>query len=319
MKKKNKKNILVTGSLALDYIMDFEDSFEKHILTEKLKTLSVSFALEKLSRNFGGVAGNIAYNFSLLNINCSVLSSCGETDSAPYLKHFKKNKIDISYINRVKKAFTANAFMITDKNNCQISGFYKGALEKDLSLRLPLGFDLLIVGATIPKAMVSFVKQAKKSKTPFIFAPGQEITHFSKEELLEGITDSLMVIANDYEMALIFKISGLTKKQLLDKTSILITTLGNYGSEIATKNQSKSINIGIAKPDKILDPTGAGDSYVSGFATGYVKNYDLKTCGQLGAALASFAIERYGTQNHKFTLNEFNKRYKNNFAGSVVL
>lgn len=310
-----KKRILITGSLAFDYIMDFNESFEKHILPDKLKTLSVSFILNKLSRNFGGVAGNIAYNLSLINTNCSILASCGEKDSEFYLKHFKKHNIDTSLINVVKESFTANAFMITDKNNCQISGFYKGALEKDSGLLLPAGFDLMIIGATLPTAMVSFAKQAKKLELPYIFAPGQEITRFLKKDLLECINGSFLTIANDYEMALITKKAGLSKKQLLRKTKILITTLGNYGSLIKTKNET--IKVGTAKPNRVLDPTGAGDSYIAGFAAGLLQNCNLRTCGQIGANIASYAIEQYGTQNHTLDKNIFSKRYERFFTDKL--
>lgn len=311
------KKVVVTGSLAFDYIMDFPQSFEENILPDKLKTLSVSFLVNNFSKNFGGVAGNIAYNMSLLGQKPLVLASAGEEDFEQYNKHLKKTGAQTNSINLVKKEFSANMFLITDKNNCQIAGFYPGAMSKDETLSLrKLKPDFVIVAPTVPLAMDNFVKESKKLKIPYLYDPAQQIPRIEALQLIEGIEGADILIGNDYELALIMKKTGFTKKQILQKVNILITTLGEKGSTIETKKET--VKVGIVKISKVVDPTGAGDGYIAGFTTGYIKNLDLKICGQMGAATASYAIEKYGTQNHKFTDEQFKKRYKDNFNGELI-
>lgn len=302
------KNVLVTGSLAFDFIMDFPDSYENHILPDKIKTLSVSFLVDNLNKNFGGIAGNIAYTLALLNQSTSILASAGEKDFSGYKAHLEKINIDTSHIKIVPDEFSANAFMITDKNNCQIAGFYPGALAHDTSLSLKNAgkADFVVVAPTVPDAMEKFVEETKELKIPYLYDPAQQIPRISKEQLIHGIDGAEIVIGNDYELALILEKTGWTKKELLGKTKILITTLGVKGSTIET--EKGSITVGVAKPEKIIDPTGAGDAYIGGFLAAYLTDKDLKTAGAWGATAASFAIEKYGTQNHTFTKDSFQKR-----------
>ncbi len=313
-----KKNILITGSLAFDYIMDFPQTFEENILPDKLKTLSVSFLAQNFSKNYGGVAGNIAYNLGVLNQSSIVLACCGH-DSQTYKNHLQKKGVDIRYIKETDD-FTANMFMITDKNNCQIAAFYPGAMSKDEDLiinKINEKIDLTVISPTVPNAMKNFVKEAKKLKIPYLYDPAQQIPRIDVNDLKEGIEGAEILIGNDYEFALISKKTGFSKKDILKKVKILVTTLGEKGSLIETKKEQ--IKIGIAKPEKIIDPTGAGDAYIGGFLSGYVKNLSLETCGQMGAVLSSFAIEQYGTQKHSFSINQFKRRYKKTFKKPIEL
>lgn len=306
------KNILITGSLAFDYIMDFPQTFEENILPEKLKTLSVSFLAHNFSKNYGGVSGNIAYNLGLLNLNPLILASWGN-DSEQYEQYLKKAGVITSFINKTED-FTANMFMITDKNNCQIAGFYPGAMADDEKLEIKTvkeKIDFLVVSPTAPKAMDNFVKEAKEFNIPYLYDPAQQIPRIEVDELKNGIEGAKILIGNDYELALISKKTGWSKKEILNKVKILITTLGEKGSLIETKNEK--IEIGIAKVNKVVDPTGAGDGYIAGFLVGYINRMDLAACGKMGAVLSSFAIEQYGTQKHNFTVEEFKKRYEENF------
>ncbi|MBI2074514.1 MAG: carbohydrate kinase family protein [Candidatus Levybacteria bacterium] len=311
------KKIVVTGSLAFDYIMDFPQSFEENILPDKLKTLSVSFLAHNFSKNFGGVAGNIAYNLALLKQQSFILSSAGENDFETYKKHLEKVEVLTHYINEVRNEFTANMFMITDKNNCQIAGFYPGAMRKDVDLSIEKDTDFVVIAPTMPDAMNKFVNQTKKLGIPYLYDPAQQIPRITKEQLENGVDGAEILIGNDYELALISKKTGITKEQLLGKNKIVITTLGEKGSLIEKK--SEKYNVGVAKPLKIVDPTGAGDAYIAGFLTGYLKNLELKVCGQIGATAAVYAIEQYGTQKHKFTIDEFKKRYVQAFEEMVEL
>lgn len=314
------ENILVTGSLAYDYIMDFPDSYENHILPDKIKTLSVSFLVDNLNKNFGGVSGNIAYTLALLKANPYILASAGEQDFPEYKNHLEKHNIPLDLITVVEKEFTANAFMITDKNNCQIAGFYPGALAKDdlLSIKEAVKktqIDFIVVAPTVPTAMAKFVKEAKELGIPYLYDPAQQIPRIAKEELIDGIEGAEILIGNDYELELVMEKTGFTKKQLLGKVYILITTLGDKGSCIETK--SENLTVGIAKPEKIIDPTGAGDAYIAGFLSGFINEKNLLACGEIGATAASFAIEKYGTQNHYFTSETLKKRSMQNFGDMV--
>ncbi|MDP3998154.1 MAG: carbohydrate kinase family protein [bacterium] len=310
-------DVIVTGSLAFDQIMDFPQSFEKHILPEKLKALSVSFLAENFSKNFGGVAGNISYNLALLGQKAVVLSSAGKKDFFSYRKHLQKAGVETAYVRELAGEFTANMFIITDRNNCQIAGFYPGAMEEDQSLSIKTVFTkgkprFVVVAPTMPKAMNNFVKEAKKLTLPYLFDPAQQIPRLSRKQLKEGIKGAEILIGNDYELALIGKKTGLAKKEILAQVKVLVTTLGEKGSVVETKNQKWLI--GVARPENVVDPTGAGDGYIAGFLAGYVGKHPLDICGQIGATVATYAIEQYGTQKHRFTLQQFKKRYRKAFS-----
>jgi adenosine kinase len=311
------KKIVVTGSLAFDYIMDFPGSYEEYILPDKIKTLSVSFLVDNLNKNFGGISGNIAYTLALLNSAPIILASAGEKDFEDYHQYLKEKGVETNFINIVPNEFSAAAYIMTDKNNCQITGFYPGAMNHDTSLAIPKETDFLIVAPTTSTAMESFIRQAKQRNIPYLFDPAQALTRLTGKQLTYCIDGADIVIGNDYEIALFMERTGLSKKQMLQLTKILITTLGSKGSIIETKDNS--IEIGIAKPGTVTDPTGAGDAYIAGFIAGYTRQLSLQLCGQMGATAASFAIEHYGTQNHTFTLPIFEERYREAFQEMVEL
>lgn len=265
------KKIAVTGSLAFDHIMDFPATYEENIMPDKLKTLSLSFLVDNFNKNFGGVGGNITYNLRLLKQEVCLLGSAGKKDFHQYKKHLKKSGVDISLINFIEDEFTANMFILTDKNNM----------------------------------------------IPYLYDPAQNIPFINEEDLKNGLDGSEILIGNDYEMALIEKKTNFSKKQILKKVKILITTLGGKGSLIETSG--KKIHIGIVNPNKIVDPTGAGDAYIAGFLSGYINNLSLRTCGRMGATLATYAIENYGTQKHKFTLRQFKGHFKKAFGKNLPL
>lgn len=311
------KTIVVTGSLAYDHIMDFPGLYEENILPHKIKTLSVSFLLDTFNKNFGGVAGNIAYNLSLLHVSPIVLACAGKEDFSPYKKHLSKKNVQLEYAPEIQDAFTANAFMMTDRNNCQIAAFYPGAMaqDKDLSIISVLKkqpIDLMVVSPTMTEAMDKFVKEAKEKKVPYVYVPAQQLPRISDTELKNGIDGAYILIANDYEMSLIEKKTGLTHQEILKKVEIVVTTLGAKGSCI--EKGKEKIKVGVAPIEKLVDPTGAGDAYIAGFLAGLTSDQSLRTCGQMGALLASFAVEQYGTQKHDFTKGEFEKRYKEAFG-----
>ena len=296
--------------------MDFPDSFGEHILPDKIKALSVSFMVQNLNKNFGGTAGNIAYTLALLKQPTSILASAGAKDFDEYAAHIKNVGIDSDTIAIVNDEFTATAYIMTDKNNCQITGFYPGAMTQDTRLTLTNG-QFAVISPTVSAAMENFVSAAKKNQIPYLYDPAQQIPRLTTNQLANGVERAEIVIGNDYEIALMMERTGFSKKDMLSKTKVLVTTLGEEGSLIETKNET--ISVGVAKPDMIVDPTGAGDAYIAGFIVGYTRQLPLQICGQLGATTAAYAIEQYGTQNHRFTREQFNDRYRESFGENSPL
>lgn len=313
------KNVLITGSLAFDLIMDFPGKFTEHIDLTKLHILNISFLVDSLRKERGGNSANIAYTLSLLGMKSSILSSAGD-DFEPYEKFLKDHGIDTNEIKIIKGDFTATAVIMTDRSDNQISAFYPGAMRENINLsmkNLKNKADFAVITPDLPEAMVKFAKECRELQIPYLFDPGMQLPRLTDEQLRSGIEGAEILIGNDYEMAVIKKRLFLTELDLLSKVKILITTLGDRGSIIQTRIQE--FTIVAVKPDEVLDPTGAGDGFRSGFLTGYLKEMDIRTCGQMGSVASCFAIEKYGTIRHKFSIEEFKERYKENFAEDLNL
>lgn len=313
------KNILVTGSLAFDYIMDFPGVFTDHINPASLHTINVSFLIHKLKKGFGGTAGNIAYTLSLLKTPPMILGAVGK-DFAEYADFLSKNEIDIKHIKTIEGEFTSQAYVMTDKKDNQISAFYPGAMDYNHTLNIEQinpRPDLVLITPCGTKAFVNYVSECKKLGIPYLYDPSQQITALSDKEIIEGLTGAKIFINNDYEYEMIKKRLKFSDDDFLKHTEILIITKGEHGSLIKTLKES--IQVGRAVPQEVSDPTGAGDGYRAGFIAGFSKGFELKTCGQMGAVAAAYAIEQYGTQNHKFTTEEFTKRYLQTFEEVIQL
>jgi adenosine kinase len=306
------KNILVTGSLAYDRIMDFPGKFEDQILPEKIHILNVSFTINRLKESFGGTAGNISYNLSLLGEKPILATSVG-ADFSKYKEWLEKNKIDTQQIKLDKKELTASAYIITDQNDNQITGFYPGS--KDISccraLKKIKKIDLAIISPDCKERMLEFVRIFKANKVPYIFDPGQQITSFSAKELLFAINSAHVLIGNDYEIEFILKKLKLDLEKIRKLVNIVVITKGAEGSEIY--NQEKKIKIPSAKPKNTSDPTGAGDAYRAGFIKGLINGWTIEKIGKFAGLVAVYTVEKYGTQTHRFTWKELGKRYRENF------
>lgn len=311
--------ILVSGSLAYDYIMDFPDSFKNHILPDQIHILNVSFEVEKLRKGFGGCAGNIAYTMKLLGAEPVVLAALG-SDAKDYLEHFEKLEISAQNIKVVKDKFTASAYITTDKDDNQIIAFYSGAGDAagDLDInQVKEKIDLALITPAKKNAMIRHAKECYDKKIPFAFDPSHQLPVLTSQELMMVIGQSQFFIGNDYEMKLVQEKTGWDEKELLNHVEVLITTLGDKGSVIKTKD--KTIEVGICPAVSCDDPTGAGDAYRAGFFSAYAHGFDLKTCGQAGAVAATYTVEKYGTQTHQFTIKEFEERYYKTFKESIAL
>lgn len=304
--------ILLTGSMAYDRIMDFPGYFKDQILPDKIHNLNVSFFVQELKESFGGVAGNIAYNLSLLGERSSIFANVGETDFAKYKAWLEKNNIDISSVNVLSDNQTASAYIITDKSDNQIAGFFPGAMLQELDLSKMPESSLAVVSAQNPRDMVSLPQAFKDKKIDYIFDPGQQVSSLSGDDLRQGIKGSKILIGNDYELALIVKKTTWGVAQILENTEILITTLGEKGSRIQKGNLT--FDIPAVQPDSIVDPTGAGDAYRAGLIKGLMLGYDLEKSGQLGSVIAAYAIENYGTQTYTFALDDAVERHRQNFS-----
>lgn len=309
--------ITVTGSLAFDYIMDFPGVFSEHIMPDKIHTLNLSFLVNTLNKQYGGTAGNIAYNLALLKSPVSIVGTAGH-DFSEYSEFLKNSGVDISNIKILEDKFSSSAFIMTDQKDNQITAFHPGAMTESSSQSLEdIKTEFVVISPNDPKAMVKYSKQCQDKKIPYMLDPGMQLPSLDKNDLKNMINGATILIGNDYEIALLKEKTSLDYAVLLNQVQVLITTLGQTGSIIQKAEQM--IDVKSAKPDEVLDPTGAGDAYRAGFLAGYIKGLYLKVCGQMGSTASCYAIEKYGTTQHKFTIPEFRERYKQNFGEELKL
>jgi len=306
------KNILISGSLVYDRIMDFHGFFKDHILPDKIHILNVSFVVDDIKESFGGTAGNIAYNLALLDEKPKILGLVGD-DFPKYADWLKKNKVDISQVATIKGKKTACAYIMTDQANSQITGFYGGPVQKEYCaiVKKQKSIGLAIIAPENKERMLTYAKMYKKLKIPYIFDPGQQITAFSADDFKTAIVGSKMVIGNDYEIQLIMDRMKINLEKLKKMTATIIITKGEEGSEIYSQN--KKIIIPPAKPKNTCDPTGAGDAYRAGVIKGILEGWSWEKTGRLAGLLAVYTVEKYGTQTHKFNKKALTRRYQENF------
>ncbi len=299
----HKKKILVSGSLAYDKIFDFEGRFKDHIMPEKIHKLSVSFVVGKEKINFGGTAGNIAYNLKLLGEEPIILSQAGKYFDE-YKKWLVKNKLRLEGIKIIKDKNTAAAQIMTDLDDNQITALHLETMgvPRDINVGLVKKMGPVAMAIVSPgniDDMLSAARVYKKTGIPFIADPGQQIPALSAGQVKELITGAKALFCNDYEIELITKTLKHKNTETLKRmVEILVITYGAKGSVIY--NKGREIKIGIVKPKKVVDPTGAGDAYRAGFIKGLISGWDLKRCGELAAWVAKWPVEYYGTQEHHF-------------------
>ena len=307
-------NIYISGSMAYDRIMDFPGRFSDHILPDKIHILNVCFTVNGMTEKFGGTAGNVAYSLSLLNEKPVILATIGK-DYANYFDWLKKSGISVEGIKIIAEEFTAGAYITTDRADNQITGFNPGAMKYQSGYKFnsasPRDSIALIAPGNL-QDMDEYARECKKKSIRYICDPGQSLTAWEKESLKEWIEGSTMLISNDYELEMVMKMTGMNKKELLRLTKTIITTLGEKGSLISTGESD--IQIPQAKVSDVVDPTGAGDAFRAGLLKGIAMGKDLETGAKMGAVAAVYAIEKYGTQEHHYTYEEFNERYRSNFG-----
>ncbi len=290
--------------------MDFPGRFSEHILAEKTHILNLSFTVKGIKESFGGTGGNIAYNLSMLGEKPKLIAVVGK-DFSKYKNWLLKNKIDISGVKIVKNELTANAHILTDKDDNQITTFYAGSKISLANIVKNEKAKLAIIAPDIVARMVEYAKIFRQNNIPYIFDPGQQTAYYSVKELKDSIKGAKMLIGNDYEIQLILDKLKIKLKQLIKVAEILVITKGGKCSEIYNKN--KKIIVPTAKKKVSIDTTGAGDAYRAGFIKGMIMDWSLVKCAQLASVVAAYVVESQGTQNHKFTLKEIKKRYKINY------
>lgn len=313
-------NIIVTGSVAYDEIMDFPGGFVDYFHPEKLHQINVSFVVDKLEKQLGGTATNISYNAQLAAlytrkpIALQILSSVGK-DGKEFIDFFHKHSIDTKGIIVSKRLYTATGKVITDKNDNQIWGFYYGASKEAKNIPLKQYVSeksLLVISASHSEAFLHFQNEAITNNIDYLYDPGMSLTWIKDSDLKKGVLNAKYVIGNDYEMAMITKRLQISTRQLVHNGISVITTLGEQGvryeetvSKVYKVHKVKSYMV-----KKVIDPTGAGDAWRGGFVAGLASGMKLKDSLKLGNVMASFAIETYGTVNHKPTKNAIAKRMK---------
>jgi adenosine kinase len=314
-------SVLVTGSIAYDYIMQFPGYFKEHILPEKIDNISVSFLVDSMKKQRGGVATNIAYNLTLLGERPKIMATVGQ-DFADYRKWLDENGVDTSAIVEIKDDFTASFFVSTDGSQNQIAMFYTGAMAHAHKLSfqeqaLHGGIDLVVISPNDPRAMVQYARECKDLGLPYIYDPSQQIVRLSGAELADGVRGSTMTIVNEYEFEMLRNKTGWTDEQIAAHTRVLIVTCGERGSVIHTNGEH--IEIPAVPARRNADPTGVGDAYRAGIIKGYLKKMPWQTTGRIGSLAATYALEEYGTQNHRYELAEFVTRYRETFGETPEL
>jgi adenosine kinase len=312
------KRALICGSIAFDTIMVFPDRFKAHILPDKIHMLNVAFLVPQLRREFGGCAGNIAYNLRLLGDVGYPMATVGR-DFGPYAEWMAQVGMPRDHIKIIDSEHTAQAFITTDLDDNQITAFHPGAMQHSHVSSVAEARDIAI-GIVAPDGrdgMLQHAAQFKAAGIPFIFDPGQGLPMFGGEELRAFIDQASWVAVNEYEWQLLQDRTKLSARDVAAKVSALIVTRGAEGSVIYT--QAGEIAIPTAKPRAIVDPTGCGDAYRAGLLHGLLHGFDWETTGRIASLMGAIKIESRGTQNHSFSRTELETRYKESFGRSLAV
>ncbi len=307
-------NIYISGSMAYDRIMDFPGKFSDHILPDKIHILNVCFNVNGMYEKFGGTAGNIAYSLSLLNERPRIIATIGK-DYHNYFDWLNKNNIPVDGIRIIQEELTAGAYITTDMSDNQITGFNPGAMKYPSKYRFADEVSENAIGLIAPgniQDMIEYADTWRNKGLQYICDPGQSLSKWEGKAMRDWIKGSRLLISNDYELEMIMKMTGLDKKGLLGLTKTIITTLAEKGSLISALGFE--VHVPASGVQNVKDPTGAGDAYRAGLIKGIVMGKGLETAAKIGTVAAAYAIEKYGTQEHRYTYEEFVERYRSNFG-----
>ena len=312
-------NIVLTGSIAFDYLMSFPGRFRDHILADRLDRLSLSFLVDSLIRRRGGIAANIAFTMALLGERPLVMATAGE-DFEDYRRWLEEHGVDTSAIRVIPGLLTASFFVHTDQVNAQIASFYTGAMARAVDLHfadLATPSDLAVISPNDPLAMQAYVDECGQLGIPFIYDPSQQTVRLEPDVLRRGIGRARALFCNDYEFGLISEKTGLGLDAMVEQVEFLVITRGEHGADMY--QAGTTFHVPAVPPARLADPTGVGDAFRGGFLKGYAHGLPLERCGQMGALAAAYCLEEEGTQGHHFTLAEFLERFRRTFDGGSEL
>jgi adenosine kinase len=312
-------NIIITGSIAFDYIMSFPGHFLDHIRPDRLQKISVSFLVDAMKKQRGGCATNIAYTLALLGERPRVMATVGE-DFAEYRTWLESCGVDTSLIRAYPGEFTASFFVNTDLDQNQIATFYAGAMlrARELSFYEVAGpVDMVVISPNDPVAMERYVAECKALNIPYLYDPSQQVARVDGATLRAGFEGADMLIVNDYEFELIKEKTGMRAEDIRAAVKrALIVTQGPEGSLIWA---DQLLQIPVVPPERIEDPTGVGDAYRAGLLKGLSLGLPWEVCGRIGALAATYVLERMGPQSHHYTMGEFVARYRENFGDDAFV
>ncbi len=305
--------IIVTGSIAYDYLMSFPGSFSEHLLPDHLQRVSLSFLVDSMDKRRGGCAPNIAYTLALLGERPAMMGTAGQ-DFDEYRQFLESAGVDASLVKQVPGKFTASFFCSTDRDGNQIASFYTGAMAhaSELSFASAGPCDLTIISPNDPAAMVAYARECRQIGIPYIYDPSQQVARMGGDDIKDGVVGAHIVICNDYEFAIIGEKTGLGASDMLAHATAVVVTKGEKGASIMLRD--RTIDVPAVPPSAIVDPTGVGDAFRGGFMKGLAMGAGFEVCGRLGSVAATYALEHMGGSSHTYTRDEFRARYAQHFG-----
>lgn len=313
--------IVVTGSLAYDYLMTFPGHFRDSIVAEKVDTLSVSFLVDSMKRARGGVAGNIVYTLALLGERPLLAGTVGQ-DFAAYRQQLEAVGVDTSGLVVIEDDFTSSCFFNTDRDNNQIVAFYPGAMSYAGSITFaPLGLgpdDLVLISPTDPEAMERYALECQRLGVPYLFDPGKQTPRLEAGHIRTGLQGAKILVSNDYEFTMMARKLGISEEELIRSVPLTVVTRGEAGSLIYDNGTGQPpTHIPTAPVDQVLDPTGAGDAFLGGLVFGLARGLPLEVAGRVAALAATYVLEQHGCQEHTYSRAEFADRYQQAFGEAL--
>lgn len=313
-------DILVTGSIAYDYLMRFPGRFTDHLISEQLHQVSLSFLVEEMTKHWGGIAANIAYTMGLLGLRSKLVGTVGR-DFGDYREWLERAGVDTSTVREIPDVFTASYFCNTDLDNNTISSFYSGAMAYSKQYALADVYDgqpdMVIISPNDPQAMMNIARECRERNIPFLYDPSQQIPRLTGEELRRDMQGAHAMVVNGYEAEVICKKTEQSMSELRARLDILVVTQGKDGCTIYQNGDVTEVPAFPAKD--IKDPTGGGDAFRAGLLRGIAAGWPLHLCAQVGSLCATYNIEKVGTQNHYFTVPEFIARFRSEYDDAGML
>jgi adenosine kinase len=306
-------DILISGSVAYDYLMTFPGLFKEQILPERLESISLSFLVDSMTRQRGGIAPNIAYTLALLGEHPRLFATVGE-DFDDYRTWLEKNGVNTEHAQVIQGKYTASFFATTDRANAQIASFYPGAMGDAATMSLKDVVnrpDLVIISPTDPAAMMKHASECRELGIPYLYDPSQQVLRLDGKEIARDMEGAYFLFVNDYEYGLISKKTGLGLKEMLQHVDVIVVTKGAEGAMIYA--EGKEVVIPVVPEERIIDPTGVGDAFRGGFLAAYARGWDWLMCVQVGSLAAVYVLEQNGTQNHFYSRKEFVDRFRKHY------